>query len=239
MLLAGVSFVQHYRLFVERRPRSFFSDFEVRAYLLTAFATAALVAPTLILFNGYGAARAVRGAAFQVGSILTTTGFGTENFELWYPLAQMILFGLMFVGGCTGSTAGGLKVSRLVLLARVVGREFRRMVERHGVFTVRLGGRVVPEATIQSLLNLIYLAFVVLAVSSLFLAAQGVDLLTSIAATAACMFNIGPGFGTVGPAENYAHLPSLSKWVLTLCMVAGRLEFYTLIVILTPDFWKK
>jgi trk system potassium uptake protein TrkH len=239
MLIAGMSFVQHYRLFVERRVRGFFTDFEVRAYLMVALATTALITPSLVLFNGYDLERAVRGAAFQVGSILTTTGFGTENFELWYPLAQMILFGLMFVGGCTGSTAGGLKVSRFVLLARVVGREFRRMVERHGVFTVRLGGRVVPETTIQSLLNLIYLAFVVLAVSSLLLAAQGVDLLTSLAATVACMFNIGPGFGAVGPAENYAHLPSLSKWVLMVCMIAGRLEFYTLIVILTPDFWKK
>jgi trk system potassium uptake protein TrkH len=239
MIIAGISFVQHYRLFVERRPRSFFTDFEVRAYLLVAFAAAALIVPSLVWYNGYDWARAVRGAAFQVGAIITTTGFGTENFELWYPLAQMILFGLMFVGGCTGSTAGGLKVSRFVLLARVVGREFRRMVERHGVFTVRLGGRVIPETTIQSLLNLIYLAGVVLAASCLLLAAQGVDLLTSIAASVACMFNIGPGFGTVGPAENYAHLPALSKWVLMICMVAGRLEFYTLIVILTPDFWKK
>ena len=239
MLIGGVSFVQHYRLFVERRPHSFFTDFEVRAYLLIAFASTALVAPTLIWFNGYDPARAIRSAAFQVSAIVTTTGFSTENFELWYPLAQMILLGLMFVGGCTGSTAGGIKIARVVLLARVVGREFRRMVERHGVFTVRLGGRVVPEATIQSLLNLIYLAFVVLAVSCLLLAAQGVDLLTSVAASVACIFNIGPAFGTVGPAENYAHLPALSKWVLMVCMLAGRLEFYTLIVILTPDFWKK
>jgi trk system potassium uptake protein TrkH len=239
MLIAGVSFVQHYRLFVERSPRSFFNDFEVRAYLLIAFAAIAVITPTLYWFNGFDLARSIRGAAFQVGAIITTTGFGTENFELWYPLAQMILFGLMFVGGCTGSTAGGIKIARVVLLARVVGREFRRMVERHGVFTVRLGGRVVPEVTIQSLLNLIYLALVVLTGSCLLLAAQGVDLLTSIAASVACMFNIGPGFGNVGPAENYAHLPALSKWVLMVCMVAGRLEFYTLIVILTPDFWKK
>jgi trk system potassium uptake protein TrkH len=145
----------------------------------------------------------------------------------------------MFVGGCTGSTAGGVKVARVVLLARVVGREFRRMVERHGVFAVRLGGRPVPEATIQSLLSLIDLALVVLAIGSLTLAALGVDLLTSVTATAACMFNIGPGFGTVGPAENYAHLPALAKWVLAVCMIAGRLEFYTLLVILTPGFWKR
>lgn len=239
MMLAGISFVQHYRLFVERRPLAFFRDFEVRAYLLIAAASVALIVPALVWHSGHSLERAVRAASFQVASILTTTGFATEDFEHWYPLAHVILLGLMFVGGCTGSTAGGVKVARVVLLARVVGREFRRMVERHGVFTVRLGGRVVPEETVQSLLNLIYLSLVVLAVGALTLAAQGVDLLTSLAATVACMFNIGPGFGSVGPAENYAHLPGLAKWVLTVCMIAGRLEFYTLLVILTPDFWKK
>ena len=146
----------------------------------------------------------------------------------------------MFVGGCTGSTAGGVKVARVVLLARVVGREFRRMVERHGVFTVRLGGRVVPEETIQSLLSLIYLSLVVLAVGALTLAAQGVDLLTSLAATVACMFNIGPGFGTRGPGRELRAPARRSRSGCSrVCMIAGRLEFYTLLVILTPDFWRK
>jgi len=239
MMLAGVSFVQHYRLFVERRPLAFVRDFEVRGYLVIAAGAVALVVPTLLWHSEYETERAVRAAAFQVASIFTTTGFVTENYELWYPLPHAILLGLMFVGGCTGSTAGGVKVARVVLLARVVGREFRRMVERHGVFAVRLGGRPVPEATIQSLLSLIYLSLVVLALSALALAALGVDLLTSVTATVACMFNIGPGFGTVGPAETYAHLPALAKWILTVCMIAGRLEFYTLLVILTPDFWRK
>lgn len=239
MMLAGISFVQHYRLIVERRPLAFLRDFEVRAFLLVAVSSVALIAPTLVGYAGYTPARAVRAAAFQVASTLSTTGFATEDFERWFPLAHVILLGLMFVGGCTGSTAGGVKVSRVVLLARVVGREFRRMVERHGVFTVRLGGRVVPEATVQSLLSLVYLSLLVLAVGALALAAQGVDLLTSFAAVVACMFNIGPGFGSVGPAESYAHLPALAKWMLTVCMIAGRLEFYTLLVILTPDFWRK
>ena len=132
---------------------------------------------------------------------MTTTGFVTDDFELWHPLPQLMLLALMFVGGCTGSTAGGLKMSRMLLLARVVDREFKRMVERRGVFAVRLGGRVVPETTVQSLLNLVYLAFVVNFVSCLLLAAVGVDVLTSIAAVAASMFNIGPGLGSVGPAR--------------------------------------
>ncbi len=113
------------------------------------------------------------------------------------------------------------------------------MVERRGVFAVRLGGHVIPEATVQSLLSLVYLAFVINFVSCVLLAAVGVDVLTAIGAVAASMFNIGPGLGGVGPAENYAHLPMVAKWVLTGCMVAGRLEFYTVLVILTPAFWRK
>ena len=145
----------------------------------------------------------------------------------------------MFIGGCTGSTTGGLKTSRILLLGRVVDREFKRMVERHGVFAVRLGSQVIRESTIQSLLNLIYLAFVVNFVSCMLLAAMGVDVFTSIAAVAASMFNVGPGLGGVGPLENYGHLPLLAKWVLAGCMIAGRLEFYTVLVIFTPAFWRK
>jgi trk system potassium uptake protein TrkH len=239
MLLAGMSFVQHHRLFVERRARGFLGDFEVRAYLLVFLSAAALVALTLVLHDGLSPSRAVRAAAFQVASIQTTTGFVTADFERWFPLAQAILLGLMFVGGCTGSTAGGVKIARVVLLARVVGREFKRMVERHGVFAIRLGGRVTPEETIQSLLSLIYLSLLVLAVSGLVLAAMGLDLLTAFSAVVACMFNIGPGLGAVGPTDHYGHLPALAKWILSVCMIAGRLEFYTLVVLLTPAFWRK
>ncbi len=239
MLLAGASFIQHYRLFVERRPRRFFSDVEIRYFGIVTIGAASVIAVVLMLDADYAPERAVRASLFQVSSIITTTGFVTDDFELWHPLPQMLLLALMFVGGCTGSTAGGLKMSRVLLMLKVVGREFQRMVERRGVFAARLGGRVVPEATVQSLLNLIYLAFLVNFVSCLLLAACGVDVLTSIAAVAASMFNIGPGLGSVGPAENYGHLPALAKWVLSGCMIAGRLEFYTVLVILTPAFWRK
>ena len=239
MLLAGISFVQHYRFWVERNPRRFFGDVELRYYLLITATTTALIGGILIWNDGYGVLQAARSALFQVSAIVTTTGFVTDNFEVWHPLPQLVLLTLMFVGGCTGSTAGGMKTSRVLLLARVVDREFKRMVERRGVFAVRLGGQVVSESTIQSLLNLVYLAFVVNFASCLLLAAMGVDVLTAIAAVAASMFNIGPALGSVGPTENYAHLPMLAKWVLAGDMIAGRLEFYTVIVIMTPAFWRK
>jgi trk system potassium uptake protein TrkH len=238
MLLAGISFVQHYRLLVEWRPKRFFFDYEIKAYAALVIG-ASLVITFSLAVGGYDVGLALRRAVFQVASILTTTGFVTDDFEVWHPLPQLLLLALMFVGGCTGSTAGGLKISRIVLLARVVDREFKRMVERRGVFAVRVGGNVIGETTIQSLLNLVYLSFVVNFVSCLLLAALGVDVLTSISAVAASMFNIGPALGEVGPTEHYGHLPALAKWVLAGDMIAGRLEFYTLIVILTPAFWRK
>ena len=169
---------------------------------------------------------------------MTTTGFVTADFEVWHSFPQLILLALMFIGGCTGSTAGGMKSSRILMLLKVVGREFKRMVERRGVFSIRLGSTIFPEHTIQSLLNLVCLALVVNSAACLLLSLTGVDSLTSIAAVAASMFNIGPGFGGVGPLEHYGHLPDLAKWILSVCMLAGRLEFSAVFVILTPAFWR-
>jgi trk system potassium uptake protein TrkH len=239
MLLSGISFIQHYRFFIEGKPGEVIRDIEIRNYLLLSAAAAVVIAIVLIFQQGYDWEPGFRSALFQVSSIVTTTGFVSDDFEVWRPLPQLILLALMFVGGCTGSTAGGLKVSRVVLLVKVVDREFKRMVERRGVFAVRLGGAVVPENTIQSLLNLVYLAFVVNFVSCLLLAAMGVDVLTSISAVAASMFNVGPGLGEVGPLDNYGRLPAFAKWVLCGDMIAGRLEFYTVMVILTPAFWRR
>jgi trk system potassium uptake protein TrkH len=239
MALAGISFIQHYIFWIQGRFSVMLSDVEVRSYF-ALLAIAALAIGGFELWRGGGAVELTfREALFQVVSITTTTGFVTADFEIWHSFSQLLLLALMFVGGCTGSTAGGMKVSRVILLARVVDREFRRMVERHGIFAVRLGGVVIPESTIQSLLNLVYVSFLVNFVSCLLLAAMGVDVLSAISAVAASMFNVGPGLGTVGPFDNFGHLPALAKWVLAGDMIAGRLEFFTVLVILTPAFWRK
>ncbi len=239
MLLAGLNFTLHYRLWVERQAKRFFSDSELHFYVLAGVVATVIVFLSLTWQNGYSPHRAFRSALFQVVSIMTTTGFVTDDFEHWRPLPQLVLLALMFVGGCAGSAAGGLKASRIFLLLKVIGREFKRMVERRGVFAVRFGRQVIPETTIQNLLNLVYLSFLVNFVACLLLAGTGVDILTSISAVAATMFNVGPGLGMVGPAEHYGHLPAMAKWVLSGCMLAGRLEFYTLLVILSPAFWRK
>ncbi|HSR66367.1 MAG TPA: potassium transporter TrkG [Acidobacteriota bacterium] len=239
MFAAGINITMHYRLLIMGRPRPFLRDLEVRTYFAATAGAIGAVAATLY-FNGIAVGEeAFRKAAFQVVSIMTTTGFSTTDFETWPPFTLLLLLALMFLGGCTGSTAGGLKVARIALLARVVGREFRRIVERRGVFAVRFNDKAVNESAIDGLLNLIYLAFIINFAACLFLTAFGVDVLTAISAVAASMFNIGPGLGKVGPYEHYGHLAAPVKWVLAFCMLAGRLEFYTLLVICTRAFWRK
>jgi trk system potassium uptake protein TrkH len=239
MLLSGMSFIVHYRLWIERRPASVLKDVEIRGYVGVAAAATAAITGVLVWQAAWPVARAFRAAVFQVASIQTTTGFVTADFEIWPPLPQILILALMFVGGCTGSTAGGLKVSRLLLLAKVVNREFKRMVERRGVFAVRLGGDVIGEGAVESLLSLVYLAFLVNFLSVMALAAVGLDPLSAIGAVSASMFNVGPGLGAVGPTDHYGSLPALGKWVLSFCMLAGRLEFYTVLVIFAPPFWRR
>ncbi len=239
MLCSGISFIQYYRLLVERDRRSVTGDYELRAYLSITLAATAVLIVVLLLAHGFSPGDALRAALFQVTSILTTTGFTTEDYTAWYPLAQILLLTLMFVGGCTGSTAGGLKVARVVMLGRVIQREFKRMAEPHGVFPVVVNNESIPEHAIQGLLNLVYLAWLTLLGGAVVLAATGVDLLTAFSATVACLFNIGPGFNAVGPLSNYGDLAAVAKWTLSLCMIAGRLEIYTLLLIVTPVFWRR
>jgi trk system potassium uptake protein len=239
MIMSGINFTRHYRLFVERRPAALFGDVELRYYLAVVGIATLAITTSLSRWELGPFLETLRTALFQSVSIHTGTGFTSTDFGLWPPFPQLMLLALMFIGGSTGSTTGGLKVARIVLLVRIVRREFRRMVERHGVFAIRLNGRAVSEQTVQALLNLVYLAFLVDIVASLLLTATGVDLITSISAVAACMFNVGPGLGNVGPAFHYGELPILAKWVLSLTMLAGRLEFYTVLVLLTRSFWRR
>lgn len=239
MLMAGINFALHYRLMVERRPSRFFRDVELRGYLFLTGGITFIIAAELVGRGLYSYLDAARLALFQTASIITTTGFNSADFELWPALAQFLLFAAMFIGGCTGSTAGGLKTARIILLTRVVSREFRRLVSPRGVFAIRMSEGLIAETTVQSLLNLVYLAFLVFFASSMLLTAVNVDVLTAMTATAASMFNVGPGLGTVGPTDNYSHIPAFGKWVLSLCMLAGRLEFYTMLVLFAPVFWRK
>jgi trk system potassium uptake protein TrkH len=238
MLFAGISFVQHYRFWLQGKVGKVLGDYELRAFAALV-ATATLPIAVLLYRESGDWEPALRAALFQVVSISTTTGFASADFAQWQPLAQMLLLTLMFVGGCTGSTAGGLKVARAVLLGRVIRREFLRISEPQGIFRIRVGGEVLGEDTVHALLNLIYLAGIFLLVASIAITATGIDVFTALAAVVACQFNVGPGLGGVGPLESYAFFSDPAKWVLMACMIAGRLEFYTLLVVFSRHFWRQ
>jgi trk system potassium uptake protein TrkH len=238
MLLAGVNFALHFK-FLKGDFRIFGRDPECRIFL---FILAALV--LVVTANTYGAvyesiAGAFRRAAFQVTSIITTTGFVTADYETWPALSQIILFLCMFIGAMAGSTGGAIKIMRIVLLAKYGFREIFRLVHPHAVKSIRLGGKPVPEEVLNSIggFFILYLGLYVVAV--LIMSFFGLDVITSLGSVAATIGNVGPGFGSVGPIKNYFSVPDVGKWVLAICMLLGRLEIYTVIIMLAPAYWRK
>ncbi len=239
MLIAGLNFALHYKFLVKRQTKIFLRDSESMTYFGIISAAVIAVTITILFHADFPVEESFRMAAFQVVSIMTCTGFSSVDFEQWVPFSQLLLLVLMFIGGCAGSTSGGLKVSRIILLYKVIAREFRRITEKRGVFSIWKDGKALHEDTVSNLMNLVILVLMVTFFVSLVLVATGVDIITAISATTACMFNVGPGLGEVGAADNYGHLPMLAKWTLSFDMLAGRLELYTALVIFSGAFWRK
>jgi len=175
---------------------------------------------------------------FNVVSVATTTGFAVSDYSLWPPGATLLLLLTMFVGACAGSTGGGMKVVRILLLFRQGVREIRRLVHPHGVIHVKMGRhRITPDVT-EALWGFAVLFVVCYVIVAVLVAISGVDMVTAFTAAAACNTNTGPGFGQVGPAGNYESLPDMAKSVLIFAMLLGRLEIYTFFVLLLPEFWR-
>jgi trk system potassium uptake protein TrkH len=238
MFISGINFSLHYR-FLRGEGGAFFRDAECRVYIVIVFAMVLLV--TLDLYGTvfediWGALRA---SSFQVVSIITTTGFATEDFDRWPALSKQILVGCMFVGAMAGSTGGGMKVMRIVLLVKHALQELFRLAHPHAVSAVKLGGRPVPTEIMSSVWGFSILYFLIFMLGTLSMCMMGLDLTTSFSAVASCLGNVGPGLGLVGPAFNYLDVPILGKWILIFLMLIGRLEIYTVLVLLTPEFWKR
>jgi trk system potassium uptake protein TrkH len=236
MFLAGANFALQYRALRGGRL-ALAGDEEIRAYTGVVVVAVAL-ASVFLIRDGSDLAEAVRRGAFQVISIITTTGFASTDFQLWSPQAKMVLFLLMFVGGCAGSAAGGPKVVRHVLMARFTLRELKRIVHPRAILPVKLAGRVVPEHILRDVQVFMLFYLLTFSVGAAIVVFLGADLLTGVTASIACLGNIGPGFEAVGPMASYAHLPPVSKIVLTLEMWIGRLEVLTVLVLLRFESWR-
>jgi len=238
MFVAGINFSLHYQM-LRGRPLVFWRDEECRFYLLIVFVLVVVVTFDIhgYLYEGLG--QAFRYSSFQVISLLTTTGFGTADYEKWPAMSQLILFFLMFVGGSAGSTGGGMKCLRIMLCFKYCYRELFSMVHPKAVTRIKINGSPVPEEVLRSILGFLALYVGLFVLCSVLLGAMGVDFITSFSAVLAALSNIGPGFGLVGPVDNFAHIPDAGKWLLIWCMLLGRLEILTVIIFLVPEFYRK
>jgi len=238
MLLAGINFSLHYRL-IKGDLRIFGRDSECRVFLILVAVFVALITLDIhgSVYNSVG--QSLRHAAFQVSSIITTTGFVTADYETWPAFSQLILLVCMFLGAMAGSTGGGMKIMRIMLLIRHGYHQIFQIIHPHAVTTLKLAGRPVPGEILSSIWGFFILYLSLFVVASLIMAALGLDVVSSFASVAATIGNVGPGLGVVGPDRNYLEVPLLGKWVLVLCMLLGRLEIYTVIVLFAPAYWKK
>lgn len=239
MFLGGVNFALHFVAFRRRDPQPYVLDGEFRVYTLVLLGAALFIAFHLLASRTYpDFAVALRFALFQAVSIGTTTGFATADYATWPAVLGGLLLLLSFFAGSAGSTAGGIKLMRIMLLFKQGACELRRLVHPNAIVTVKLGGKIVPERTISAVTTFFTAYLGIFAVLALLIAALGVDLVTAFSAAAACLNNVGPGLGQVGPASTFASLPEAAKWVLSFAMLLGRLELFTLLVLFTRVFWR-
>ncbi|MCY4403931.1 MAG: TrkH family potassium uptake protein [Candidatus Poribacteria bacterium] len=244
MFLAGTNFALHYRA-LRGDVLSYFKDTEFRFYCIVLLSSIVLISWNTATFNVDGqvpydsVGNSIRYASFQVMSITSTTGYGTADFEMWPALSQFILVTLMFYGGCAGSTGGGMKQLRFLLLIKQSGAEIKRLIFPHALLPVRVNDRVVPSEVLTHVLGFFFFFIGIFAIVTCIMATLGLDLISAAGCTIATMGNIGPGLGSVGPVDNYAHIATAGKFILTFCMLLGRLEIYTVLILFSPNFWKK
>ena len=238
MFLFGVNFTLYYTAF-KGGLKNALHDEELRIYFFTVVGATALIAINVYSQVYRTLGESVQHAAFQVSSIITTTGFATADFNLWPVLSQLILLLLMFVGASAGSTGGGIKVVRVVVLFKVIKRELTRVIHPRAVRTIKLNGRLVDEEVVSGVMAFFYFYILIFVAAVLTVALEGEDIVTTVTSVIATLNNVGPGLGRVGPMGNFADLSVLSKAVLSLCMLIGRLEIYPIMLLMFPSFWKR
>jgi trk system potassium uptake protein TrkH len=238
MFLAGTNFTLSYFAF-HLNFRKVWRNEEFRYYLGFILGFTALLTLILSFTEVQSLEESFRHSIFQVVSIVTTTGFVTFDYLSWIPLAGILLFMMMFLGGSAGSTGGGIKILRIVLLIKNSSMELRRMIHPNAVIPVRFNRNAVPPDILNNVFAFVSFYIITVIIGVVVMASMGYDLGTSFGAVAATLGNIGPGIGLVGPVENYSHIPVFGKWFLSFLMLIGRLELFTVLILFSPGFWRK
>jgi len=238
MFLAGTSFALTY-FAIKGSFDKVWQNEEFRYYIFSVLIIAAITTLGIYLTTEHGLERSFRDAIFQVVSIITTTGYITADYTAWSPGLTVVFFLLMFVGGAAGSTAGGVKIIRHVVLLKNSILEMKRQVHPSAIIPVRINGKAVTQDITFNVLAFFIIYITIFAVGSVAMALIGVDFLTAVGSVAASLGNVGPGLGTVGPVGNFAGIPAGGKWLLTFLMLLGRLELFTVLILLTPYFWNR
>ncbi len=238
MIAAGVNFGLYYFLIFKRQPKRLLNNSEFRLYIALIILVTLILNIDLIINMGLPFGEALRYSSFQTVSIMTTTGFATADFNVWTNFAKSMLLVLMIIGASAGSTGGALKVIRLLVLAKYTYNRILLAFNPRAVIPLKIERGIIPEGVISRIIGLAILYFATLVICFLIMGSLGLDNITALSSVIATLGNIGPGLGMVGPIENYAFIPPLGKGVLTFCMLAGRLELFTLLMLFTPAFWR-
>ncbi|MDR2069755.1 MAG: TrkH family potassium uptake protein [Spirochaetaceae bacterium] len=237
MLLSGVNFALLYRL-SRGKYRDILNNSEAKAYGGIILVSAGIITLALLPQTA-SAGESLRKAFFQAASILTTTGFSAADHNLWPPAAQGVLFFLMFIGGCSGSTSGGIKVVRLVVLGKQAGNELKRLLYPKGVFSIRLNQKVGRKDVVYGVAGFVFLYLFLVLITALIVSSAGMDIFSSLSAALITLGNIGLGLGALGPGAIFQEFPGYVKFALSLVMIAGRLELWTAFVFFSRDYWRQ
>ena len=238
MLLFGVNFVLYFQMF-KGDFKSVFKSEELKYYILMVVVSIVLITINIIDFNGGNIGLSIRESSFQVASVITTTGYATTDFNLWPTFSKIILTLLMFAGAMAGSTGGGIKTVRIVLILKAIKREIDKILHPKRIQRVKMDGKVVEEEVVSGVLLFIGSYIVISLIAIFIVALDGFDLVTTTTSVIATISNIGPGFEMVGATGNFAAFSPLSKIVLSFCMLAGRLEIYPMLILFSPSIWRK
>lgn len=239
MFISGANFVLHFRLIASRgRDVSVFKDPELRLYAAIVAGAGLFTAVMIFFQQGYDVEESFRHAYFQVVSIMTTTGFASADWEKWSPVLHLVFIALMVVGGMSGSTGGGVKVIRVLLLMKLVSSITKKLLQPGRVTVVTLGGKEVSDDVLEGSIAMVAIFMVMVFVTGVILTAMGMDMISAMTAALTAAANVGPGLGSIGPMDNFSGIPDAGKLLLALVMIAGRLEVFTVYVLFTIRFWR-